>query len=349
MKNPAKRRGIPAGLWPLILTAWLAGCGVKTPLIPPDMDLPKAVSGFEAFVHGEDLLLAWTAPDEKRRAEIAGYKVFSEDADDPEKSRCNCRMFRELAGLYLDRTDAGCIKDGRVELRLPVKEGLFGKTINYVVVPVSRKGFAGLESNEITIRWIRPPLPPSEIRTEPGDRSVLVRWAPPAEGKPFGFNIYRRSDTEDFPLHPVNTAPAPGSPYLDKGVQNGVRYFYEVRAIASENPPWIESGISEEVEAAPVDRIPPVPPTGLEVITGKEIVRLFWDENKEEDLAGNRIYRNSGESTDFVQIGDVKRPGTVFTDSDVTAGSAYEYYVTAYDEAPEPNESGPSRHVKAEW
>ncbi len=346
MQKPSKRRGVPAGIWLFILTAWLAGCGVKTPLIPPDMDLPKAVSGFEAFVRGEEILFTWTAPDEKLRAEITGYKLFSEEAGEALKS--SGRLFRELAWVDLDRTDAEWIKHGRVELRLPVKEELFGKTFHYVVVPVSRKGFAGPESSEISVRWIHSPLPPSTMRMEPGDRSVLVRWQPPVDSKPLGYNIYRRAEGEDFPLHPVNPAPVSESPYPDKGVQNGVRYFYEVRAVASTIPPWIESEASEESGVTPGDRIPPAPPAGLEIIPGKEIVRLFWDENKEEDLAGYRIYRKSQGRGEFIRIGEVKKPGTVFTDSQVRAGAVYEYYVTAYDTAPEPNESGPSHHVKVE-
>ncbi|MEK6776993.1 MAG: fibronectin type III domain-containing protein [bacterium] len=349
MQRPFRKKGIPDCIWLFILVAWLAGCGVKTPLIPPDMDLPKAVSGFEAFVRGEEVLFTWTAPDEKQRAEIAGYKAFFEDADNPDKLRCNCRMFRDLAWVDAGRADAEWIKDGRVELRLPVMEEHLGKTFHYVVVPVSRKGFAGPESHKITIHWIRPPLQPLATRTEPADRSVLISWDAPGDAKPVGYNIYRRTEAADFPLHPVNPTPVSGSPFLDKEVQNGVRYFYEVRAVASDSPPWIESQAGDEAGAEPADRIPPAPPKGLEIIPGKEIVRLFWDENTEADLAGYRIYRKSGEDTDFVQVGDVKIPGTVFTDSDVRSGIVYEYYVTAYDEAVQSNESGPSRHVKTAW
>ena len=86
---------------------------------------------------------------------------------------------------------------------------------------------------------------------------------------------------------------------------------------------------------------------GLEVIPGRAIVRLFWEENKEDDISGYRIYRRNGSRGGFVQIGEVQQPMTIFTDRDVQAGTAYEYYVSAYDNASAENESGPSRTLKA--
>lgn len=327
-----------------LLVLWITGCGVKGPLIPPDMDLEKPVSRFEAFARGDELLFTWAAPDEKTRAEISGYKLFFEDAD--EMMKCRCRKFRELAFVDLDAKDREWVRNQRVELRLPVNAKLFGKTYHYVVVPVGRTGLAGNESPEIAIQWARPSSPPEGIRAEPGDRSVLLTWEPAGGQKQPGFNVYRKTDEEAFPLHPVNAAPVPGNRFLDKGAQNGIRYHYLVRSVTSDGPPWIESSASEEVTVIPEDLIPPAPPAGLEAIPGTDRIQLFWEESRDEDLVGYRIYRRSGGRGGFEKIGDVRHPITIFTDGNMRTGEIYDYFVAAYDDSGIPNESGPSKTVR---
>jgi hypothetical protein len=258
-------------------------------VIAPDTDLLEPVSGFEARVRGEELLFTWAVPGEEKRLGIRGYKVFAEDADAVRESRCNCREFRDLAYVELDRLDENGIKEGRMELRLPVSPAHLGKTFHYIVVPINRKGFAGHESGEVSIHWIRPPAPPVDLVTEPGDRSVLLKWQPGGRADRQWFNIYRRTDRGTFPLEPLNETPVSENRFLDGGVQNNSHYYYQVRASASDRPPWIESRSSTEVVAVPLDRTPPAPPIGLEAIPGSGIVRLFWDENKEKDISGYRL------------------------------------------------------------
>ncbi len=331
----------------LFLALSVAGCGFKTPVIPPDSDLPKPVSEVQAYVRNTELLFAWGAPDEKRRAEIIGYKLFHEDAYDAKKSRCRCRKFLELAFVDVERLDSDWIRNGKVELRLPVNPEHYGKIFNYVVVPVSLKGYAGPESEEISIHWLEPPSPPEGFQAEPGNRSVLLKWETTGNHEePTRFNIYRRPEGEEFPLAPVNPAPVTRNRFLDKGVQNGVCYYYQVRATVSHISPWIESKESQEIKAVPADRIPPSPPRRLEVIPGTGIVRLFWEENREEDIAGYRIYRKVVNRGRFVKIGDIRHPMSVYTDEKVQAGWVYEYFVAAYDSSPRSNESGRSKIVK---
>jgi hypothetical protein len=331
----------------LLLALYVTGCGFKTPVIPPDLDLPKPVSGVQAYVRNGELLFAWGAPDEKRRAEIVGYKLFHEDAYEVNKSRCRCRKFMELAFVDLEHLDSDWIRNGKIELRLPVNPEYYGKIFNYVVVPVNLKGYAGPESEEISIHWLEPSPPPEVLQTESGDRSVLLRWETTGNHEEqTRFNIYRRPEGEEFPLAPVNPAPVKKNSFLDEEVQNGVCYYYQVRATVSHIPPWIESRESPEMKAVPADRAPPAPPQGVEVITGIGIVRLFWEENREADIEGYHIYRKVVKRGDFVQIGDIRHPLSIYTDEKVQAGGIYEYYVAAYDSSPLSNESRPSKIVK---
>lgn len=80
-----------------------------------------------------------------------------------------------------------------------------------------------------------------------------------------------------------------------------------------------------------VDKIPPDPPTGLRSVTGDKAVYLYWNPNKEPDLAGYRIYRNNAPSGYFKLIADVAEP--YYVDRDVENGITYFYAVSAYDTA----------------
>jgi hypothetical protein len=320
-------------------------CGVKTPLIYPDQDLPKAVIGFEIFVRGGQVLFTWSAPDAKRRARIVGYKIFYEDVLAARERGCASCRFRDLVFVDLDREGNKWIRDGRVEVRLPVDPAWFGRLYSYVVVPVSRKGFAGMESEEIGVAWMPPPPPPTKMIAKPGDHRVELQWTF-AAGTPLRFNVYRRLAGEPFPLHPLNPSPVETGRYQDEAVDNGVSYFYTVRSVASDVAPWIESTAGPEVKVIPVDRVAPAPPVGLEAIPGVGLVRIFWEENREEDLAGYRVYRRTSGQQKAVLLGKVPKPATTFTDHKIKVGESYEYFVTAYDNAPESNESAPSKVVR---
>ncbi|NOY52779.1 MAG: fibronectin type III domain-containing protein [Deltaproteobacteria bacterium] len=332
--------GCRVGVFLLLGLLWTA-CGVKTPLVSPDLELPKAVGGFEVIIRGKTVLFTWPAPDGKHREEISGYRLFYEDLLADRQRGCNCRRFHDLA--FVDPVSSEIV-DGRLQLKLDIDPVWMGKLYSYLVVPVSRKGFAGAESEEEVVLWEPSPPPPSSLTAVPGDRTATLQWKSPP-GESVRYLVYRRSGKAAFPLHPVNAVPL-GKPHFEEGgLRNGTTYHYAVRSIAAGGPPWIESVSSPEVSVIPLDRKAPASPIGIEAIAGPGRVRLFWEENKETDLAGYRVYRRTKKEKNARFIGEVKTPGTAFTDSSVSAGVRYEYSVTAFDHAPEPNESAPSRKV----
>jgi hypothetical protein len=80
-----------------------------------------------------------------------------------------------------------------------------------------------------------------------------------------------------------------------------------------------------------VDTTPPAAPTGLTSVTGDRAVYLYWNPNKEKDLAGYRVYRNTAPSGYFMMIADVRENS--YVDRDVENGITYYYAVSAYDSA----------------
>ncbi len=323
------------------------GCGVKTPVMPPDVQLPAAVSRVDAFVRGAEFLLTWEAPDEKAHAEIAAYKVFREDPAVRLRNECRCPEFEEIAALDPGAERAAPTAANRYILRTAVDSAWAGKTYRYVVVPIGKAGYAGHESRAITIRWLAAPPPPPAPAAEGQDRAVTLRW--PVADDPavrLRYNIYRKAQGASDPLYPVNRRPVTGPEYVDRGLQNGVAYVYTMRSTRSIEAPWVESDAGRAVVVTPLDRIPPAPPQGLEAIPGPGFIRLVWEENREDDLRGYRIYRREGARGVPRVIGEVAQPVSLFADGEIRDGVVYHYHITALDTAPTPNESAPSRAVR---
>jgi len=90
-----------------------------------------------------------------------------------------------------------------------------------------------------------------------------------------------------------------------------------------------------------LDLNPPSPPIGLRTATGDNFIELFWNANREPDVAGYNIYVSSSYDGRYECIGTSGRP--YYADEGARNGSVYYYAVTALDDAG--NESDLSRDV----
>ncbi|MEW6510089.1 MAG: hypothetical protein AB1428_03940 [Bacteroidota bacterium] len=89
------------------------------------------------------------------------------------------------------------------------------------------------------------------------------------------------------------------------------------------------------------DITPPSPPTGLRTATGDNFIELFWNENRESDVAGYNVYVSSSYNGRYELIGSTGE--AYFNDVNAVNGNTYYYAVTAYDF--DGNESGLSKDV----
>jgi hypothetical protein len=78
-----------------------------------------------------------------------------------------------------------------------------------------------------------------------------------------------------------------------------------------------------------IDTIPPVPPTDVQVINGDNRVDLYWNDNRESDLAGYNIYYSDAYDGKYYLIGS--SPYNYYVDDEAVNGEKYFYAVTAYD------------------
>ncbi len=79
----------------------------------------------------------------------------------------------------------------------------------------------------------------------------------------------------------------------------------------------------------PLDTIPPAPPRSLWTETGDNAVELFWNRNRESDVAGYNVFVSNSYGGPFDLIGST--PSTSFLDLGARNGFTYYYAVTAFD------------------
>ena len=77
------------------------------------------------------------------------------------------------------------------------------------------------------------------------------------------------------------------------------------------------------------DYTPPSPPTGIQVLNGDNRVDIYWNANRESDVAGYNVYYNYTYDGKYTLIGSTS--GTYFADVEAVNGNKYYYAVAAYD------------------
>ncbi|MBW2039679.1 MAG: hypothetical protein JRI46_08800 [Deltaproteobacteria bacterium] len=330
-----------------LLIILVGGCGVKAPPIPPDVLVPKAISDLQGKVREGELYLSWSVPrenmDGSKPVDLVGFRVLRRE----EARGCvECPgEFRIRADLDLRAPEGYRLERGTLTWR---DEDLREGTIYiYKVIGINHWGYPSPPSNEAMIQWGAPPAPPSSLKGEGRDRSVLLSWKP-VEGAD-GYDIYRRQEGNPFPSDPLNKTPVKEETYLDKGLQNERKYLYVVRGVKVCGETPVEGKSSEEIAAIPIDITPPLPPSGLIAIPQEEGIELDWFPNEEADLLGYNVYRREVSEGELRKINKKVIEETHFLDLSAERGKSYYYAITAVDNSPRCNESPLSRLVKVEY
>ncbi|HXY39288.1 MAG TPA: hypothetical protein VEQ10_06440 [Vicinamibacteria bacterium] len=175
----------------------------------------------------------------------------------------------------------------------------------------------------------------------PGEPTKVTAPAPPPRRRS-GFFVYRRVVNEKYD-EPMGEEPLDRRTLADPRAPLGVKVCYVVRAVGSTEP-LIESAASNEVCAERRDITPPAPPAGLAVLPRQGGLELLWSPSPEEDLAGYRVYRASGQG-EPERLAELLPAQASFLDESAKKGVSYRYTLTAFDRAG--NESAPSEPVEA--
>jgi fibronectin type 3 domain-containing protein len=248
--------------------------------------------------------------------------------------------------LTLTSKDLGAATLGRLVIAdLPLPEPLpaaaeGGPTRDYGVRTYGPKGDRSELSNQALLEPKAPPQPPDGVSATGQADGILVEWKPVTGAG--GYAVYRRAATERFSSKPLAVVRPPETRYLDQTARFGQSYIYSVTAVDSKQP-LVESAIKSEQEIHYVDRYPPPVPEELVAVAEAGRVRLVWRQSEAPDLAGYVVYRKGAATGEFVRLTAKPIAPTSYVDTTVASGQAYDYRVTAIDQAG--NESAPSTEV----
>jgi len=178
--------------------------------------------------------------------------------------------------------------------------------------------------------------PPINLRAEVFEDRIELSWDAPKtdinqSSRPVfkGYNIYRRSEEDKAGKR--NSTPLKKNFFEEKSFKFGTGYSFFVRTsyLAGTSP--FESADSNIIEVKPENIFPPKAPSALIGIAGSKLISLSWEPNKENDLAGYRIWRRLEGESDFSLLTSELFLESSFNDTKLEKGRKYEYTVTAVD------------------
>ena len=338
---------LAAGLW---LAA--AGCGKKTPPLPPESAVPAPIGDLTAELDRDGVSLRWSWPRKTEKGallrRISEFTV--ERAVDPVDGFCGeCpRRYQPLASL-----EGGPLPERPEETLLSYRDRDLQPGYHYSYRVRSTLGWrvVSAPSAPVGLVWQVVLAPPTDLAASPGEGEVALSWRPPERDStgvpvtgPFFYEVQRSEAGQPFrTLGGQLAAPA----FTDQGAKSGVAYQYRVRAART-------SGGTGEYSASLtvllVDTTPPSAPFGLSAVVSRESVRLFWEPVSAEDFGGVMIFRRRQlvtASGELELIGRVEGRVTTYVDPlPLEAAEVRHYALKSYDRAEPPNLSEFSRETQ---
>lgn len=258
------------GGWKVVGTVGPVNPGQKT------IGAPPALQG-----KGGDkvAMLRW-----KREERFSGYEIYRS-----EKKGAKLHHLNKLPVVILKNRD----KDGNI--RYP--EWIYadrsvenGKTYWYVVRGRDPFGRLSLPTIAISLkpRDLTAPMAPAEFTVHVRGDVVRMSWLKSPDKDLAGYYIYRSLDYKaGFKRVTAKPLPPDTLEYTDKSLPANKTFWYCVVAVDKAGN---ESARSYIAPANTRDIVPPAAPVKLEGKTEPGKVFLTWQANKEEDLAGYRVY-----------------------------------------------------------
>jgi predicted small lipoprotein YifL len=345
MASSHRSRTIETLLWTILVISFFAACGKKGPPLPPESNIPAAVSDLQAWSREGAVFLGWTVPSRNvegsKFEDLLGFRVFRLDRSlDSSCPECPAN-FRPVVEIDIDYPRGARIEGGKVLWQdATIKPR---NEYTYFVLAYNFYKAPSPESNRVKIFWDEPPFAPEGVKTRSESQALEITWrfAPSQKEQDsgVGFNLYRRTEGERFGFFPLNPDPLRETRFVDGGLQNGKKYYYEVRAVRTFQGTLIEGPASGVVEGIPEKQIPPSPPRGLVAVFQEGGVALRWDENPEPDVIGYNIYRRAAGEETFRKINPALIKELYFLDASADPKTSYTYRLKAVDSSRIPKES----------
>jgi fibronectin type 3 domain-containing protein len=269
---------------------------------PADTLAPTVPSGLVATGGNAQVALTWTASTDN--VGVTGYHVYRSSG-----GGAYAQIATPATAFYTDTTVTN------------------GTAYSYRVAAVDAASNASAQSSTATATPAVPadaqaPSTPGTPTATPGTNQVALSWAASTDNVGVtGYRVFRSSGGGGY----VQIAAPAGTTYTDTGLTNGTAYSYKISAVdaAANQSPQSAAGT-----ATPADTQAPTVPAGLTATGGSGQVALTWTASTDNvGVTGYRVYRLI---TGVYTL--VASPATAFyTDTGLTAATAYSYKVAAVD------------------
>ncbi len=107
-----------------------------------------------------------------------------------------------------------------------------------------------------------------------------------------------------------------------------------------DNPDWVRCVFELVCDGNNPDTTAPNAVSSLTASAGSQSIELDWFNNTETDLAGYTVYRSVNSSSGFDPLNAILLTASNFTDTNVSTGNTYYYYVTAEDNSANESTNG---------
>jgi fibronectin type 3 domain-containing protein len=343
-----KRHGSVVFLCCLLLAA-ACGCGRKTPPIPPQAAIPKAIADLSCQLDDQGGILRWTYP---VLAE-SGEKIERVRTFQLYKSEMPAADFCADCPVHYGRAITLSADDAEPGDTMTYRDSDLQEHYRYTYKVVAGSGWniASSDSNRVSFRWERPLPPPAGLALQAGDQRLTLTWQPvthlpdgTAVDSAVRYQVYRSEKGRNF--SPLG-APVDGLSYRDEGLVNRRTYSYQVRAVRRMDDTELPGEASAAVSGAARSEVPPEPPQQFTLVATAEGVKILWENVAQPEVAGFRIYRRTAAEQQYTLVGETDRASFSFMDRNLPEGEEPVYYaVTAIDDAVPPRESAFSREVE---
>ena len=236
--------------------------------------------------------------------------------------------------MLLDRGQLRRRNDGAeylVERKLPDDEDPCGYYLRFL----DSDDRLSPPSNLVRASAVKAAAAPRNLRSEVDPDHLRLEWDRPQSN----FDGSRPANIVGYLVnsrHRVST-----ELFRDPEFRFGHPQRYSVQAISRAADPLILSRASDTLTIFPEDSFAPGAPRNVTAVYWEGEVRVYWDPNREADLAGYFVHRE-------IEGGTVRRispllQGRMFKDTSVKDGETYRYRVSAVDKSD--NESPLSREA----
>ncbi len=126
------------------IAVFVAGCGIKSPPIPPRTEVPKPVEDLTKEINNSTLTLTWTIPDMKKKDRYEGFLIFRSSTLRSKSGCTNCpKVFKKVAQIPVDSPKPDP-EQGKISFQEALEEGY---RYSYMVKGVTEKGGKSPDSN----------------------------------------------------------------------------------------------------------------------------------------------------------------------------------------------------------